>query len=140
MLDINPLLMLLVLVVFVILIYLLNEWLYKPLMGFMENRDRSIKNDLDSILGNDKEVTALQAEADQILAKAKKEAGSIKEEAYESAKKSADARVDAKRLELERQKADYMAQLQKEQKELRASLLSQMDVFKGSLKNKMQQL
>ena len=74
MLDIDPLLMLLVFVVFVVSVYFLNEVLYKPLLSFMDNRDKSIKNDLESIRGNDRDIAVLQAEAENILANARKEA------------------------------------------------------------------
>lgn len=140
MLDINPLLMLLVFVVFLGSVYFLNEILYKPLLSFMDNRDKSIKNDLESIRGNDRDIAVLHAEAENILANARKEAGQIKEEAQESARKLAETQVEVKRAEIERQKADYLASLKSETDGLRESLRAQMPAFQASLRSKLKQL
>lgn len=41
----TPWVMALVFVIFLVLVYLLNRILYKPLLGFMDTRDASIKRD-----------------------------------------------------------------------------------------------
>lgn len=140
MLDIDPLLMLLVFVVFIVLMYSLNEILYKPLLSFMDNRDKSIKNDLESIRGNDREIANLQAEAESILTEARKEAGRIKEEAQDGARKLAEAQIEEKRSEFERKKSDYLNTLKSETDLLHESLRTQIPVFQESLKAKLNQL
>lgn len=140
MLDIDPLLMLLVFVVFVVLMYFLNEVLYKPLLSFMDNRDKSIKNDLESIRGNDREIANLQAEAESILAEARKEAGRIKEEAQDGARKLAEVQIEEKRMEFERKKSDYLNTLKSETDSLHESLRAQIPIFQESLKTKLSQL
>ena len=54
----TPWVMALVFVTFLILVYLLNRILYKPLLGFMEARDSSIKKDSEGIEGNATEIKA----------------------------------------------------------------------------------
>ena len=53
MLDINPLLLGITIVVFLILIAVLNSLLFKPLFNYMEERDADIKNDQDKVGNND---------------------------------------------------------------------------------------
>ena len=59
----TPWVMALVFVVFLVLVYLLNRILYKPLLGFMDTRDASIKKDGEGIEGNTADIKALQKEA-----------------------------------------------------------------------------
>ncbi|RAX56933.1 F0F1 ATP synthase subunit B' [Helicobacter monodelphidis] len=140
MLDIVPLLMLLVFVVFVTLVYLLNEWLYKPLLSFMDNRSSSIKSDLEGIRGNDHEIEVLKAEAERVLANAKNEANAIKEEAQNLAREVAAQQVSAKQSELDSKKQEVISSLEEEGNELRNTLLAQMPLYKESLKAKLNQL
>ncbi len=54
----TPWVMALVFVVFLVLVYLLNRILYKPLLGFMDTRDASIKKDGEGIEGNTADIKA----------------------------------------------------------------------------------
>jgi len=51
MLDIDLSLMLFVFVVFFVLLAVLNQTLYKPLLKFMDDRDQSISKDLEMAKG-----------------------------------------------------------------------------------------
>ena len=83
MLDISPMLLGSTLIVFLVLIAVLNSLLYKPLFSYMEKRDADIKRDLDLVGNNDAQISALNAEAEKILAIGKSNA-----EAYELAVKA----------------------------------------------------
>ncbi len=139
-LSVNPLLMLLVLVIFLTSAYLLNRWLFKPLLTFMDNRSTSIKSDLQNIQSNSSEVASLNAEADKVLSQAKAEANLIREKALESARAVAEQKISAKRDELEKKKREFMVGLEEEGVMLRNSLLSQMPHYRESLKAKLSQL
>lgn len=139
-LSVNPWLMLIVLMIFLTSAYLLNRWLYKPLLTFMDMRNTSIKGDLQSVQSNGDEIASLNAEAEKLLAKAKAEANQIREKALESAKATAEQKVAAKRDELEKKKQEFMAGLEEERVMLRNSLLSQMPLYRESLKAKLSQL
>lgn len=139
-LSVNPLLMLLVLVIFLTSAYLLNRWLFKPLLTFMDNRSISIKSDLQNIQSNSSEVASLNAEADKVLSQAKAEANLIREKALESARAVAEQKISTKRDELEKKKREFMVGLEEEGVMLRNSLLSQMPLYRESLKAKLSQL
>lgn len=140
MLDISPFLMGTVFVLFLVSLALLNKWLYKPLITFMDNRTNSIKNDLENVDSNTQEVENLHKEADRIILEAKKEAAKIKDAALEEARLQADAKIASKKTELDSRFAEFITNLNEEKVNLKNSLLSQMPLFKESLKAKLSQL
>ena len=140
MLDIDLSLMLFVLALFLILLAVLNQIHYKPLLKFMDDRDSSIAKDLEyakSLSGNSQE---LHDEADGILNDAKAEAGAIRQSAIDEAKVLAESRAEAKQNELNREYASFIEKLEEEKETLKSSLLSQMPLFKESLKAKFSEL
>lgn len=136
----TPWVMALVFVTFLILVYLLNRILYKPLLGFMEARDSSIKKDSEGIEGNATEIKALKKEIEEILHNAKQEAALIKNKAQEDAKQKAEAKIAQKREELNIKYKDFVVGLDEEKINLRNSLLSQVPLFKENLKAKLGKL
>ena len=136
----TPWVMALVFFTFLILIYLLNRILYKPLLGFMDARDSSIKKDSEGIEGNAADVKALKAEAEVILQNARQEASLIKNKAQENAKQMADAKITQKREELNLKYNEFTAILEEEREELKKTLLSKIPFFEESLKAKMAKL
>lgn len=139
-LSVNPLLMLLVFAVFLVSVYLLNKWLYKPLLTFMDSRSGAIKADLQNIQSNGSEVASLNAEAERVLAQARLEANSIREKAVEIARIAAEHKSAIKREELDKKRTEFMRGLEEESVALRNSLLSQMPLYRESLKVKLSQL
>jgi len=140
MLDLEPGLMLFVLVVFFALMVLLNQMLYTPLIKFMDDRDRTIEDDLkiaNEMSGNNDE---LNAKADAILADAKAEANVVREKATNEAKALADSKIESKTQELDEKYQSFVVELSKEKDELEKSLIAQMPVIKESLKTKMNSL
>lgn len=136
----TPWVMALVFVTFLVLVYLLNRILYKPLLGFMEARDSSIKKDSEGIEGNATEIKALKKEIEEILHNAKQEAALIKNKAQEDAKQKAEAKIAQKREELNIKYKDFVVGLDEEKINLRNSLLSQVPLFKEGLKAKLGKL
>jgi F-type H+-transporting ATPase subunit b len=137
MLDLNPGLMLFVLVIFFSLLVLLNQMLYKPLVKFMDDRDNSIAKDLKSakeMVGNSDE---LRAKAEAILAEAKAEANAIREKAVNEAKALADSKIESKMEELDSKYQAFLDELSKNRAELKNSLSKQLPLFKESLRAKM---
>ena len=132
----TPWVMALVFFTFLILIYLLNRILYKPLLGFMDARDSSIKKDSEGIEGNAADVKALKAEAEVILQNARQEASLIKNKAQENAKQMADAKITQKREELNLKYNEFTAILEEEREELKKTLLSKIPLFEESKKAK----
>jgi len=140
MLDLNPGLMLFVLVIFFSLMYLLNTMLFQPLLKFMDDRDATIANDLknaEEMAGNSAD---LNAKADALLTEAKAEANAIREKAVSEAKALAESKLESKVKELDVSSAAFEAELEVEQKALKDALTAQLPAFKESLQSKLSSL
>ncbi len=140
MLDLNPGLMLFVLVVFFSLLFLLNTMLFQPLLKFMDDRDETIANDLKNAEEMVANNSGLNAKADEVLAKAKAEANAIREKAVNEAKALADSKIESKVKELNASNAVFMAELESEQESLKNELSAQLPVFKETLQSKLSSL
>ncbi len=138
--SVNGQLMLLVFVLFIISIYVLNRWLYQPILGFMDARDDMIKNDLANIDGNDSEVAHIDGEIQSILDNARKEASSIKESATLMAKEEYTKNIEQLKAENDKNLASFLESMQKERESLKSSLLSQIPTFQESLNNKLKSI
>ncbi len=140
MLDIDLGLLGLTAAVFLVLIVLLNNMLYKPLVQFMDEREASIKRDLENAVSNEDESQKMLDEAKTILANAKAEAAKMKQEALEAIKAESAQKIEAKKSELESKQEAFMADLAKEEEQVKAALISQLPLFKEALKAKFNQL
>jgi len=136
MLDIQPSLMLFVFVVFITLLFLLNQILYKPLIAFIDDRTESIAKDLEAAKGISGNSNELNAKADDIISAAKNEAAGIRQKAMNDEKTLAAAKIETKQNELEVEYNTFLDRLNSDKENLKNSLLSQMPLFKESLKAK----
>jgi len=140
MLDLNPGLMLFVLVVFFSLMYLLNTMLYQPLLKFMDQRDETIANDLKNAEEMADNSSDLNAKADAVLAEAKAEANAIREKATSEAKALAESKIESKVKELDASSAAFLAELDADQKALKNALTAELPAFKETLQSKLSSL
>jgi len=140
MLDINPILLIATLVVFLTLIATLNSWLYNPLFAYMNKRDDDIKKDMQKAGTNDNEINDLNAKADQIIMDAKLEAANLREKVIADAKELADSKLEAKRAELANEYLEFEKTLGEAKEVLENDLNSQMPIFKEALNAKFSQL
>ncbi|AKF24504.1 ATP synthase F0F1 subunit B [Sulfurovum lithotrophicum] len=140
MLDIHLPLMLFVLVLFLILLVLLNNMLFKPLLKFMDDRDSSIAKDLEAAKGLSGNSGELNAKAAENIDNAKAEAAAIRQKAIDEEKSLAVSKVEAKQEELNKKYESFAQKLASDKEELKNSLLSQMPLFKESLKAKFSKL
>lgn len=137
MLDISPVLLLSSGIIFLLVVARLNSCLFKPLLKHMDDRAAKIKKDLEDAKSNSADVDGLLVEANDIIAKAKREATSIREQAYKEAKDSADVKLASAKLNLEAKSAEFAKNLQEETSILKTSLLSSIPQFNESLKAKL---
>ncbi len=140
MLDIHVSLMLFVLVLFLALLVVLNRMLYNPLLKFMDDRDSAIAKDLNaarSLSGNTEE---LYAEADGILDEARSKASEIRQKAIDESKVLAESKADSRRSDLDKEYISFMENLDSEKENLKNSLLSQIPLYKESIKAKFSKL
>ena len=140
MLDINPLLLVSTLIVFLILIAVLNSWLYRPLLSFMQKRDEDIKRDLSKVGSNDSEIKELLAKAESIVMNAKLEAAALREKVIADARELAESRIEAKKATLANEYAEFERSLEEQSEELKRELLSNVPTFKDALKLKFSQI
>ncbi len=136
MLDISPVLLLSSGIIFLLVVARLNSCLFKPLLKHMDDRAASIKKDLEDAKSNGADVDGMIAEANNVIAEAKKEAAAIREQAYKEAKESADAKLASAKSNLEAKSAEFAKSLEEETKELKDTLVSAMPQFNESLKAK----
>ncbi|MEA3491474.1 MAG: F0F1 ATP synthase subunit B' [Campylobacterota bacterium] len=140
MLDIHVSLMLFVLVLFLTLLVVLNRMLYKPLIKFMDDRDSSIAKDLNAAKSLSGNTDALYAKAEEILDEARLEAAGIRQKAVDESRAVAEGKAESKRAQLDKSYLSFVENLESEKEVLRNSLLSQMPLFKESLKAKFSKL
>jgi len=140
MLDINPILLVATLIVFLTLIAVLNSWLYNPLFSYMNKRDDDIKRDLNKAGSNDDEINELNSKAQSIITNAKLEAVALREKVITDAKELADSKLEAKRAELASQYSEFEKSLSQTREQLLGDLKSQMPLFKEAVKAKFSQI
>ncbi|WP_024953850.1 FoF1 ATP synthase subunit B' [Sulfurospirillum arcachonense] len=137
MLDISPILLLVTGFVFFFLLIVLNKILYKPLLQFIDNRNESIKRDLENAGKNTSDVEAYYKEADQIIHDAKAEAGKIREAALSEAREIAAKKVEQKHSELEEEYTAFLKDLDAEKTEFQENLSAKIPLFRDSIKQKL---
>ena len=140
MLDINPILLVATLIVFLTLIAVLNSWLYNPLFAYMSKRDEDIKKDLEKVGSNDDEINELESKAQSIIANAKLEASALREKVIADARELAESKLEAKRAELASQYLEFEQMLARSREQLSSDLRSQMPLFKEAVKAKFSQI
>jgi F-type H+-transporting ATPase subunit b len=106
----------------------------------MDDRDSSIAKDLkaaEGFSGNSKE---LNEKAEEIISDAKAKAAAIREKAIETEKELSASKVASKQGELDKEYAGFIKKLASDKESLKSALLSQMPLFKESLKAKFNKL
>ncbi len=140
MLDIHLPLMLFVLALFLILLVLLNNMLFQPLIRFMDDRDEAIAQDLEAAKSFSNNSDELNIKANEIISKAKSDAAEIRQKAITNEKILAVNKVESKQSELDDRYSEFLLQLNSDRETLKNSLISQMPLFKESLKAKFSKL
>ncbi len=140
MLDINPGLLIATLVVFLLLIAVLNSWLYRPLFAFMQKREDDIKRDLSKVGSNDGEIKELMDKANSILTNAKLEAAALREKVIADAKELAESRIEAKKATLANEYAEFEKSLEETKEEFKRELANEIPAYKEALKLKFNQI
>ncbi len=140
MLELHPFLMGIVLLIFFFLIYQLNSRLYEPLLRFMDQRDRTIAHDLKEAKSLSSGSEELLAQAQKKLEEARSEAARIRQNAIETAKEANSVALAKKQVALEEEYESFKAELIKDRETLKTTVLSQLPLFKESLKAKFSQI
>ncbi len=139
MLEISPLIMVVTFVIFVAMLYLLNQRLYQPLLKFMDDRDATLsreRREAENLTGNTEE---LEAQAKAVIDAAKSEAAKTRQEALAAMHAEEEQTLSRRQGELNERYAAFLETLQTEKEALRGKLLSDLPLLKEALKAKFSQ-
>jgi len=109
---------------FLILFFVLAKFAWKPLLAALESRENTIKSSLEDAEKAKTELERLNAESEEIIAKARSEAQTIRVEAKSAAEKI---------------KADVMVQAGEDAKKIRDEAEKQIQVEKDKAINEIRQ-
>ncbi len=140
MLDISALLVAFMIVLFLVLIKVLNDMMYKPLMDFMQKRDQSIADDISAINSNDSEIVELEKKANETIAKAKAEANEIKSSMINKVKDELSKKLEAKKEALESELATFIENLNKKREALKSELSANKTEYKSAIEAKIKNI
>ena len=140
MLDLHLGLMIFVLVVFLFLIYQLNDRLFVPLLKFMDERKKRISHDLKSAQNLSTDSDELLAKAAETVDKARSNAAKMRQEAIEAVKAENAKALEIKTRELEAEYEKFKEKLSEEEEALKTAVLSQLPLIKESIKAKFSQI
>ncbi|GAA7201621.1 FoF1 ATP synthase subunit B' [Helicobacter pylori] len=131
--SVNPYLMAVVFVVFVLLLWAMNVWVYRPLLAFMDNRQAEIKDSLAKIKTDNTQSVEIRHQIDVLLKEAAEKRREMIAEAIQKAIESYDAVIKQKENELNQEFEAFAKQLQNEKQILKEQLQVQMPVFEDEL-------
>ncbi|WQX97974.1 FoF1 ATP synthase subunit B' [Helicobacter pylori] len=131
--SVNPYLMAVVFVVFVLLLWAMNVWVYRPLLAFMDNRQAEIKDSLAKIKTDNAQSVEIGHQIDALLKEAAEKRREMIAEAIQKATESYDAVIKQKENELNQEFEAFIKQLQNEKQVLKEQLQAQMPVFEDEL-------
>ncbi len=122
-----------VFVVFVLLLWAMNVWVYRPLLAFMDNRQAEIKDSLAKIKTDNTQSMEIRHQIDALLKEAAEKRREMIAEAIQKAAESYDAVIKQKENELNQEFEAFAKQLQNEKQILKEQLQVQMPVFENEL-------
>jgi len=140
MLDISPLIMAVTFVIFLTMLYLLNQKLYKPLLKFMDDRDATLSRELKEAQSLSTDSSDLTQQAQARIDDAKAQAAKMRQEALEKLQQEQARALENRTRELAEKYESFKTTLAGEKEALREKLLAQMPTFKQSLQAKLAQL
>ncbi len=140
MLDIQLGLLLFVAVLFLGLIYILNKMLYQPLLAFMDRRDETIKNDMNSAKQMGSDVEEAQKAANETIIAAKSKAHEIRQDAISQAKEKAETLIESTKASIEEKYDEFTKQLLSQREELKKSITANVPAYQKSIQEKLKKL
>ncbi|PDW79558.1 ATP F0F1 synthase subunit B' [Helicobacter pylori] len=122
-----------VFVVFVLLLWAMNIWVYRPLLAFMDNRQAEIKDSLAKIKTDNAQSVEIRHQIETLLKEAAEKRREMIAEAIQKATESYDAVIKQKENELNQEFEAFAKQLQNEKQVLKEQLQARMPVFEDEL-------
>ncbi len=130
MLTLNFGVMLIIAGIFFVTMILLKMWLFDPLVKFMDEREETLKKELQMISENTEETQKIEEEIKTILKLARDDAKKFLEEARIKAIEEAERIKALKRKELEEAKESLFLTLKQEKEKILNELLQEKESIK----------
>ena len=130
MLTLNFGVMLIIAGIFFVTMILLKMWLFDPLVKFMDEREETLKKELQMISENTEETQKIEEDIKTILKLARDDAKKILEEARIKAIEEAERIKALKRKELEEAKESLFLTLKEEKEKILNELLQEKESIK----------
>lgn len=140
MLDVSLGMVIFVGMLFLGLVYLLNEMLYKPLLSFMDKREKSIRDDLSLADKNDGDIEKDLQEANAKIIAAKAEASRIREDAMTKAKEVASRALAEGKEAFDSKYTVFVKELSKERVTLKKSISSNLSSYQDGISSKIKNI
>jgi F-type H+-transporting ATPase subunit b len=137
MLDISLGMVVFVILLFLILIYLLNTMMYRPIIDFMDKRDASIESDESAISENSSAIEALEQEAELIISQAKESAYNMKSKELTKVKADLLSKFESQKSSLEQELSEFITELYSAKEGIKNNILEDLDSYKSSLESKL---
>lgn len=128
--------MLLVFVTFMLLILILNTWLYRPILQLIQKREALLGEDAKGIEEQKKEIAQLKLEAEEVLRHARAEAKKIKDLATLEAQGIFEEKLNRSKAEIGNRFLSSQKELEERRAEIRAELEKNASIFEGEVKGK----
>lgn len=128
--------MLLVFVTFMLLILILNTWLYRPILQLIQKREALLGEDAKGIEEQKKEIAQLKLEAEEVLKHARAEAKKIKDLATLEAQGIFEEKLNRSKAEIGNRFLSSQKELEERRAEIRAELEKNASIFEGEVKGK----
>ena len=130
MLSLNFGVMLIIAGIFFVTMILLKMWLFDPLVKFMDEREETLKKELQMISENTEETQKIEEDIKTILKLARDDAKKILEEARIKAIEEAERIKALKRKELEEAKESLFLTFKQEKEKILNELLQEKESIK----------
>ncbi|RDU63448.1 hypothetical protein CQA53_08485 [Helicobacter didelphidarum] len=136
----NPKIMLLVFIVFMVTMFLLNKFVFQPLISFMDQREQKVANDLQLVNQDDNDLLQIEKEIQEILSKAKIEARTIKDEQIHEAKEKANNKIERIQAENKEKMESFMAKLYENKDQIKNEIKTSLGDIESLLLAKVKQI
>lgn len=115
--------MLVVFIVFIITMFLLNKFVFQPIISYIDQRNGKISNDLALANQDDKELKEIEFQIHSILSEAKAEAYNIKNKSIQEAKEHASKKIEQTQLENREKMETFMAKLVEQKQQMKDEIM-----------------
>jgi len=140
MLTISPLIMIVTFVIFLTMLYFLNQKLYKPLLKFMDDRDATLRREMNEAQNLSGNSSDLERQAQQVIDEAKAKAAAARQSALDALHEEQAQAQAARQKDLAKKYEAFKTALAAEKEELKSKLLGDLPMLKESLRAKIAQL